>query len=131
MELRSAGVGEKSVRVGRAFRRTMIWQGVATIIVALLAALLAAGAGFLSAVVGGGIGVAGLWVFAWMSTRQTPGSGGIVRTALRAEAAKVIVIVLLLWLAFAVYREMVVPAFFGAFMVSILLSGVAFAVSDE
>ena len=96
-----------------------------------MAGLLAGNAGLLSAVLGGGIGVMGVWVFALMSSRGGPGSSGVVRVALRAEAAKVIVIVLLLWLAFAGYRDMMVPAFFGAFMVSVLLSGIAFVVSGD
>jgi len=54
-----------------------------------------------------------------------------MRVALRAEAVKILVIVLLLWLAFAGYREMMVLPFFGTFVVSILLSGIAFAVSGD
>jgi F0F1-type ATP synthase assembly protein I len=54
-----------------------------------------------------------------------------VRVALRAEGAKVLVIVVLLWLAFVAYRDMVVLAFLGAFVVSVLLSGLAFAVSGD
>jgi ATP synthase protein I len=109
----------------------MIWQAAATVALAALAGFLVDSAGFVSAVLGGGIGVVGVWVFALMSKRRVAGSSGVVRVALRAEAAKVIVIVLLLWLAFAAYRDMVVLVFFGAFMVSVLLSGVAFAVSGD
>jgi ATP synthase protein I len=100
---------------------------------AILAGIVAGGAGSLSAVLGGGIGLLGVWVFALLSRRRASGVGSTnaVRVALRAEAAKVVVIVLSLWLAFAIYRDMVVLAFFGAFMVSILLSGVAFVVSDD
>jgi ATP synthase protein I len=130
MGIRLAGQAESAAQIDRAFRLTMIWQAAGTITVALLAAFVVGRAGFLSAVMGGGIGIAGLWAFALMSKRRIPGSG-VVRVALRAEAAKVVVIVLLLWLAFAVYRDMVVLAFFGAFMVSVLLSGIAFAVSGD
>ena len=54
-----------------------------------------------------------------------------MRVALRAEAAKVAVMVLLLWLVFAAYQSMVVLVFLGAFVVSVLLSGLAFAVSGD
>lgn len=118
-------------RVGRAFRVTMAWQSAASIALAVVAGLLAGSAGFLSAVLGGGIGVTGVLVFALVSGRRTAGSGNAVRTVLRAEAAKVAVIVLLLWLSFVAYSDMVVLAFLGAFAISVLLSGLAFAVSGD
>lgn len=117
--------------IGRAFRITMAWQATASIVLAVLAGIVVGSAGFLSGILGGVIGVVGVLVFALVSARRPAGSGGTVRIALRAEAAKVAVIVLLLWLAFAAYRDMVVVAFFGTFMVSVLLSGVAFAVSGD
>ncbi len=131
MDVRLAMVGGAAWRIDRAYRLTMLWQTIATFAVALLAGVLAGGTGFVSAVLGGGIGVAGMWVFALVSKRRLADSGNVVRIALRAEATKVAVVVLLLWLAFATYRDMAVVAFFGAFMVSVLLSGIAFAVSGD
>ena len=116
---------------GRAFRVTMIWQGLATAVVAAAGGSVAGGNGALSGLLGGMIGVAGVLVFALMSARPAASSNAAVRIALRAEAAKVVVMVLLLWLAFAAYQSMVVLAFLGAFVVSVLLSGMAFAVSGE
>lgn len=80
---------------------------------------------------GGGIGIIGVLVFALVSGRAKGDSRNVIRITLRAEAAKVMVIVVLLWLAFVAYRDMVVLAFLGAFVVSVLLSGLAFAVSGE
>jgi ATP synthase protein I len=131
MAFRLAGLGGAAVGIGRAFRWTMLWQAVATAAVAVLAGVLAGNTGFVSAVLGGGIGIAGVWVFALISQRRAVGSENAVRIALRAEAAKVLVVVLLLWLAFATYHDMVVVAFFGAFMISVLLSGIALAVSGD
>lgn len=109
----------------------MAWQAVTSIGLAIVAGVLAGSAGFLSAALGGGIGVVGVLVFALFSGPRARSSGGAVRIALRAEAAKVIVIVLLLWLVFAAYRDMVVLAFMGTFMGSVLLSGLGFVVSDD
>lgn len=128
---RLAVVGGAALRIDRAYRLTILWQIIATTAVAGLAGVLTGGKGFVSAVLGGGIGVAGTWVFALVSKRRVVDSGNVVRIALRAEAAKVAVVVLLLWLAFATYRDMAVVAFFGAFMISVLLSGIAFAVSGD
>ena len=115
----------------QAFRITMIWQGIATAAVGGLAGFFSGSAGLVSALLGGGIGLMGVWVFSWMAQRRIVGSGSVVRVALRAEAAKVIAIVVMLWLVFAIYRDVVVLAFFGAFMVSVLLSGIAFAVTGD
>jgi len=109
----------------------MAWQAAASFLLAIVAGLAAGRHGFLSAMMGGGIGIVGVLVFGLVS-RQRPGaSGSVVRVALRAEAAKVLAIVVLLWLAFVAYRDMVVLAFLGAFVVSVLLSGLAFAVSGD
>lgn len=109
----------------------MVWQLAASAAIAMAAAVLAGIHGFLSAVLGGGIGVVGVLVFALMSAKRNVSPGHAVRIALRAEAAKIAVIVLLLWLTFAAYRELVVVAFIGSFMVSVLLSGIAYAVTDD
>ena len=124
-------MGETLVQVGRPLRVTMIWQGLASTVLAVLGGVTVGSQGFVSAALGGAIGIAGVLIFALVSARRAENSASAVRIALRAEAAKVIVIVLLLWLAFAVYREMVVPAFFGAFMISVLLSGIAFGLSGD
>lgn len=109
----------------------MAWQMAASGVIAAVAAALAGIHGFLSAFLGGGIGAVGVLVFALMSAKRGEVPGHVVRVALRAEAAKIVAIVLLLWLAFSAYREMVVLAFIGAFVMSVLLSGIGFAVSDD
>lgn len=119
------------MRVGRAFRSTMKWQAAASAVIAAVAGVVVGWHGLLSAVLGGGIGVAGVLVFALASHRSPGSSVNAMRIALRAEAAKVLVIVVLLWLAFVAYQQIVVLAFFAAFVVSVLLSGLVFAVSGD
>jgi ATP synthase protein I len=129
--LDAQGAGGATRSVSRAFRVTMVWQVTATVVLAVLTGMAAGSEGFLSAVFGGGIGVMGVLVFALISGRPATSSGDAVRIALRAEAAKVLVIVVLLWLAFVAYRDMVVLAFLGAFTISVLLSGLVLAVSGN
>lgn len=118
-------------KLGRAFRVTLLWQGLASAVIAAVGGGVAGGNGALSALLGGMIGMAGVLVFGLMSARPAASSNAAVRVALRAEAAKVAVMVLLLWLVFAAYQSMVVLVFLGAFVVSVLLSGLAFAVSGD
>lgn len=118
--------------IARSFRVAMTWQGAITLVIGLVAALFAGANGLLSALAGGVIGIVGVLVFALVSNNgfSLP-PGRAMRVALRAEGARIAAIVLLLWLCFAGYREMVVPAFILAFIVSIFLSGVAFAVPNK
>jgi ATP synthase protein I len=125
------GTSGTAMRINRAFRVTMSWQAAASVVVAIVAGVVAGWHGFLSALLGGGIGVFGVLVFAVVSRCGLGSSSSAVRIALRAEGAKVLAIVVLLWLAFVVYRDMEVLAFLGAFVVSVLLSGLAFAVSGD
>jgi ATP synthase protein I len=48
----------------------------------------------------------------------------------RAEASKILVIVLQLWLVLATYRDVVPAAFLAAFVITVLLFGVALLVRD-
>jgi ATP synthase protein I len=126
------GPGQTGMKwVKRAFRVTMAWQFAASLAIAMVALPISGLHGMWSGLLGGAIGMAGLLTFALLTARRSASAGGAVRMALRAEAAKVAVIVLLLWLVFATYREMVVLAFIAAFILSILLSAMAFAIPDE
>lgn len=95
------------------------------------AGLLGGGSSAISALLGGGTALAGNMVFAFLAHTQSESATDVVRMMIRAEAAKVTVIVLLLWLCFALYRELAGFAFFGAFVVSVLASGIASAVPDD
>lgn len=121
----------KPLPVGRAYRIAIAWQSVAVATVAVAAGLVVGGDGSLSALIGGGIGIVGLLAFAIASSRRAPSALGALRVAMRAEAVKIVTTVLLLWLSFAAYRNLVVLPFIGAFIVSVLLSAIALAVPDK
>jgi ATP synthase protein I len=55
---------------------------------------------------------------------------GTMRTMLRAEAGKITVIVLQLWLVLTNYNGVVHVAFFSAFVVTVLVSQAAILVQD-
>jgi ATP synthase protein I len=116
---------------GLAFRRTVVWQLMVSLALAAVAAFVAGWHGFWSAMLGGGIGIIGVLVFVLVAGCVQGDSRNVIRIALRAEAVKILVIVALLWLVFIAYRDMVVLVFMGAFVVSVLLSGLVFAVSGN
>ncbi len=87
--------------------------------------------GALSAALGGVINIAAGAVFAvLLALNPTATATGTVRTVLRAEAAKIAVIVLQLWLVLTTYKDVVHAAFFSAFVVTVLVSQAAILVQD-
>ncbi len=112
-------------------RTVLRWQLYATGAMALGAGAIAGMHGAFSAVLGGIVSWAAGLVFAVMV------SGGRVRTAgealrilFRAEASKIMLIIILLWLVLTTYQEVVPVAFFAAFIVSVLVSQAVMLVSE-
>jgi ATP synthase protein I len=72
-------------------------------------------------------GLASAWV---ASLSKAKSAGGVLVGALRAEAVKLGLALLLLWLVLANYAEAVVGFFFGAFVVTMLVFSMAFFVRE-
>jgi ATP synthase protein I len=116
---------------GRPFRIVLAWQGGWTIFAASLAGWLAGWHTALSTALGGGIGMAGCLAFAWLVVRNRAlTADGILVNALKAEAVKVLVLFGLLAIVLATYKNVVVAALIGSFIVSIVIFGFAFLVRD-
>jgi len=70
-------------------------------------------------------------VYAFVLAVAPPRSAAATIAAMfRAEAAKVLVILALLWLVLATYRDVVLPALLAAFVVTVLLFRVALVIRD-
>jgi ATP synthase protein I len=112
--------------------RTVIrWQVAATIAFALAAGLLGGVHGAISAAAGGTISVLSCLVSAWLALAgKGKSAGGVVLGALRAEAVKLGLAVLLLWLVLANYADAVVPVFLGSFVLTMLIFSMAFFVRE-
>lgn len=118
--------------LGRPIRTVLRWQLVATIALTLVAGLLAGVHGALSAALGGAVSIcAGGASAVVASLGGAQSAGGIVGGALGAEGVKIALIVGLLWLVLATYADMVAPAFFGSFFVTILIFAMAFFVREH
>jgi ATP synthase protein I len=116
---------------GFPIRRVAGWQGIATLLVALVAGVWAGGHGALSAVLGGIVNISAGVVFAVLiALNPSATAAGTLRTMLRAEAGKITVIVLQLWLVLTTYGEVVHAAFFSAFVITVLVSQAAILVQD-
>jgi len=114
-------------------RTVLRWQFLATLALVALAAILAGAHGALSAAFGGAVSVCAGWTSAKVAATGKGGdsAGGVLVTALTAEGVKLGVIVLLLWLVLATYADVVVPAFLGSFVATVLIFSMAFFVREE
>jgi len=112
-------------------RNVLKWQALATLAIAVIGGMWAGVHGALSAVLGGVVNMTACVVFAVVVAVSRPASaGGTVAALFRAEAAKILVIVLQLWLVLTGYKDIVLAAFFAAFVVTVLLFRMALFVRD-
>ena len=85
-----------------------------------------------SVLLGGLISVCGTFAYgAIVSRLGVTSAGNVLRTALRAEAVKIMLMVILLWLAFRVYADLVAAALFAGFAVTVLMFRIALFIRDE
>lgn len=119
----------------RPIRAVLQWQVVATLAMAAIAGVWAGVQGAMSALLGGCINLAAGVVYAFLlgiglGTRPIPDVGTSLFAMLRAEAAKILVIIGGLWLALTTYPDLVLPAFFTAFVVTVIVFSMAIFVRD-
>ena len=112
-------------------RTVLRWQLMATAALTLAGGILAGVDGALSAALGGAISLCAGWGSAVVASKgKAQSAGEILLGALMAEGVKIGLIVLLLWLVLATYDEVVAPAFFGSFVATVLIFGMAFFVRE-
>jgi ATP synthase protein I len=118
-------------RLSKPILAVVRWQIAATAVMMLAAAAVAGRHAAASVVAGGLVSiVAGLAAAFVASRSNTKSAGGVLVGALRAEAVKIGLAVLLLWLVLANYEEAVAVAFIGAFAVTIVIFSMAFFVRE-
>ncbi len=110
----------------RPIRTVLRWQVIAAV---GIAALSAAGGGWTaagSALLGGGVAVAAVVAYALMlGAGREATAGAVVATMLRAEAVKIVVIMLGLWAVLTQVPWLSKLPMFAAFVVAVMLQSVA------
>jgi len=115
----------------RPIRNVLKWQAVATLAIAAIGGVWAGVHGALSATLGGLVNISACVVYAVVLGVSRPVSaGGTVMAVFRAEASKILVIVLQLWLVLTTYKDVVLVVFFAAFVVTVLLFRMALLARD-
>jgi F0F1-type ATP synthase assembly protein I len=107
------------------------WQLIATAVLTLLAALPWGFDGAVSAALGGGINVVAGWVYGWRVAQvKSHSASDTLRTLFRAWAYKLVLIVGLMGVVLAQYRDVVHAAFLLAFAITLGVFSAAIAVQD-
>lgn len=118
--------------LGKPIRTVLRWQLIATAALTLAAGVVAGGHGALSAALGGAVSFCAGWVSAIVASKgKAQSAGEVLIGALTAEGVKIGLIVVLLWLVLATYGDVVMLAFLGSFLVTVLVFAMAFFVRDD
>ena len=131
----------ENIKTAQVYKQMLKWQLLATVSVAVLAFILAKSFGAvsgqyaaISALAGGMSAAFGGLAGAMIARRgdKKNDAGAILITMLKAEAVKIFVIALLLFLTFKLYNEHLVPiALILGLAASAILSGAAFFGLDK
>jgi ATP synthase protein I len=129
------GAEEKSAmlpRLSKPIRTVLAWQVAITAVICVVAGVLAGEHGAISAAAGGSVSfIASLASAMVASGRPAKDAGGILVTALKAEALKLGLALILLWLVLANYESAVTGAFLASFVATMLVFSMAFFVRNE
>lgn len=110
----------------------MRWQLVVTSAMVVVLGLLWGLHGAASALLGGVVSIVSAAAFSAIISRYKGSTaGGVLITALKAEAVKIIVMVTLLWLVLTLYKNVVAVGFIGTFALTVLIFGLALFVTDD
>lgn len=119
---------QRAVSAADSLLRAIQWQLVLTLVLALSSLFVFGLHAGMSAVLGGAVSIAAAWVFRWLVGRSR--SLQLMDTLvsmLKAELAKVGVIIVGLLLCFVLYKDVVALALVGVFIVTTLMfAGAAF-----
>ena len=92
--------------------------------------------GAVSALLGGFINIAAGTVFGCIAarssrTRKSATAGEAMIVMMRAEAAKIVLIVVQLWIVLVSYKQLVMGPFFGTFVLTVIFFSMAFFVRER
>jgi ATP synthase protein I len=115
----------------RPIRIVRQWQLIVTAALTLVAALLWGRDGAISAALGGGVNIVSGWVYGWrVSQGEARTAGEALRTVLRAQAIKVVLIFAGLMMVLSSYKDIVHIAFFATFVITVGVFAAAITVRD-
>jgi ATP synthase protein I len=122
----SSGLATKKV-----FSNMLRWQLIATVVAAVAALLISGVHASISAIAGGLSVVIAAFVASKVAQRNSKEASAILINMLKAEAIKILLIVILLFITFKVYKQLVPFALIAGLAAAALFSGAAMAKLDK
>jgi len=117
--------------LGKPILTVLKWQIAATAVATAAAALIAGEPGAISAAAGGAVSIAAGMASALVALLgRARSAGGVLVGALRAEAVKIGLALVLLWLVLSNYPQVAVGVLLGTFIVTMLIFSMAFFVRE-
>ena len=114
------------------FRTALRWQLFVTVLAAAICWWRFGKHGAISAGLGGAIALCGSYAYVRSVSRPSGNSpGDTLVTMFRAEASKLVLIVILLWMVLGAYKGVVLAGFLPTFFVTILVFQMAFFIKDS
>ena len=100
-----SGLTIGSTDSNKVFKKMLQWQLIATLIVAVMAAIISGHHAGFSALIGGTCVVVGAYFASKIAQRSSKEAATVLVNLLKAEAVKIVIIVVLLFIAFKVYKQ--------------------------
>ena len=121
----------KNTTTASIFSKMLQLQLIATAVVAIASLVIAGLHASLSALLGGSAVMIGAFIAAKIAQRSKQDATAVLINLLKAEAVKVLVIVILLFITFKVYKQLVPFALIMGLAAAALVSGAAMTKLDK
>lgn len=119
-------------QMNKQIRAVLKYQAITTLLVALVIGGLGGVHWGISALLGGVVSMMGGATYGLMLSRVGRGSSeNALLGMMRAESAKILVIILMLWLVFAGYENVFGAGFIGTFIITTLIFSLAVFIRDK
>ena len=119
-------------QMSKQIRTVLGYQVIVTISIAVIIGSIGGAHWGVSALLGGFVSLLGGVAYGLLLSRVGKGSAGnALVSMMRAELAKIVVIVLLLWLILAGYDEVFGAGFIGTFIITTLIFSLAVFIRDK
>lgn len=115
----------------KVFGKMLQWQLSATVVVVVIALIVSGLHAGISALAGGLTVIIGAFFAAKIAKRSSKDASAVLVNLLKAEAVKIFIIVVLLFIAFKLYKQLVPFALIAGLAASALFSGAAMSKLDK
>jgi ATP synthase protein I len=133
VENSNLGVAANEDAANKVFSKMLLWQFIATLVTAVIALILGGIHAGLSATAGGMAVVIAAYIASRIAQRdiKVKAATSVLFNLLMAEAVKILVIIILLFLTYKFYKQLVPLALIAGIVVAAMLSGAAISKMND